>query len=127
MKCVLIDRNDNVVTQDFTVLFNDNWEAISLPLNGFSIYRGRKPMTKAGFYIDYIVPPKEKPLFTQFEWRHVAMMCIQSTDSYDDNGRYRGASDNCKNTSLKTNDTIYLLKVNLTCSLETFLCLKTQR
>tara|TARA_R110000851_G_scaffold302607_2_gene459478 strand:+ start:622 stop:3435 length:2814 start_codon:yes stop_codon:yes gene_type:complete len=94
MKCVLIDRNDNVVTQDFTVLFNDNWEAISLPLNGFSIYRGRKPMTKAGFYIDYIVPPKEKPLFTQFEWRHVAMMCIQSTDSYDDNGRYRGASDN---------------------------------
>ena len=94
MKCVLIDRNDNVVTQDFTVLFNDNWESISLPLDGFNIYRGRKPIFKNGFFTAFIIPPKEKPLFTQFEWRHIAMMCIQSTDSYDDNGRYRGAAGN---------------------------------
>ena len=94
MQCVLIDRNDNVVTQDFTVLFNDNWESISLPLDGFKLYRGRKPIYNSGFYTQYIIPPKEKPLFSQFEWRHIAMMSIQSTDSYDENGRYRSASSN---------------------------------
>ena len=62
MQCVLIDRNDNVVTQDFTVLFNDNWESISLPLDGFKLYRGRKPIYNSGFYTQYIIPPKEKPL-----------------------------------------------------------------
>ena len=94
MKCVLIDRNDNVVTQDFTILFNDNWESVSLPLSGFSIYRGRKPIYKDNFFTQYIIPPKEKPLFSQFEWRHITMMCIQTSDSYDENGRYRGASGN---------------------------------
>ena len=94
MRCFLIDRNDNVVVQDFTVLHNNNWESISLPISGFSIYRGRKPMSKDNFFQDYIIPPKEKPLFTQFEWRHVAMMCIVTAESYDDNGRYRGASGN---------------------------------
>tara|TARA_R110000824_G_scaffold320473_2_gene507459 strand:+ start:310 stop:3108 length:2799 start_codon:yes stop_codon:yes gene_type:complete len=94
MKCFLIDRNDNVVVQDFNILFNNNWESISLPLDGFSLYRGRKPMTKSGFYQDYVIPPKEKPLFSQFEYRHVAMMCIVTAESYDDNGRYRGAAGN---------------------------------
>lgn len=94
MKCVLIDRNDNVVTQDFTILFNDNWESVSLPLSGFNIYRGRKPIYAEGYYEQYIIPPKERPIFSQFEWRHITMMCIQSTDSYDENGRYRSASGN---------------------------------
>ena len=94
MRCVLIDRNDNVVVQDFEVNFNNNWEPVSLPLNGFNIYRGRKPVYQNNFFIDYVLPPKEKPLFTQFEWRHIAMMCIQSQDSYDEQGRYKGASGN---------------------------------
>jgi hypothetical protein len=94
MRCFLIDRNDNVVVQDFNILFNNTWESISLPLSGFSLYRGRKPMSKDNFFQDYIIPPKEKPLFTQFEWRHVAMMCIVTAESYDDNGRYRGAAGN---------------------------------
>ena len=94
MRCVLIDRNDNVVVQDFEIMFNDNWEPVSLPLNGFNIYRGRKPLYDDNYYINYVIPPKEKPLFTQFEWRHIAMMCIQGQDSYDDQGRYRGASGN---------------------------------
>ena len=75
-------------------MFNDNWEPVSLPLNGFNIYRGRKPLYDDNYYINYVIPPKEKPLFTQFEWRHIAMMCIQGQDSYDDQGRYRGASGN---------------------------------
>ena len=78
----------------FTVLYNDNWESISLSLDGFKLYRGRKPIFNDGFYTQYIIPPKEKPLFSQFEWRHIAMMSIQSTDSYDENGRYRSASGN---------------------------------
>jgi len=94
MSCVLIDRNDNVVIQKFTVSFNNVWEAVTLPLNGFELYRGRKPMYKDGFFTQWIIPPKERPSFNQFEWRHIAMMCIQSDDSYDDNGRYRGASGN---------------------------------
>lgn len=94
MRCFLIDRNDNVVVQDFNLLFNNNWESVSLPLSGFSLYRGRKPMSKDNFFQDYIIPPKEKPLFTQFEWRHVAMMCIVTAESYDPDGRYRGASGN---------------------------------
>jgi hypothetical protein len=98
MRCFLIDKNDNVVYQDFVVLFNNHWEPISLPLDGFKIYKGRKPIYEDGFFEDLIIPPKEMPSVNQFEWRHVAMMCIQTTDSYDEAGRYRAASANSLGT-----------------------------
>jgi len=93
-RCFVIDKFDNVMFQDFVILFNGWWETVSLPLNGFNIYRGRRPIYKDGFWTDLIIPPKEVKEVTQFRWDKVAMFCIQSTDSYDDAGRYRGASGN---------------------------------
>ena len=93
-RCFVIDKFDNVMYQDFVLLFNNWWEPVSLPLNGFNIYRGRRPIYQAGFWTDLVIPPKEVKEVTQFRWDKVAMFCIQSTDSYDDAGRYRSASGN---------------------------------
>ena len=35
MRCVLIDTDDNVVTQDFVIPFNNTWTSITLPVSGF--------------------------------------------------------------------------------------------
>lgn len=94
MRCVVFDASDNVATQEFTVTHNDNPQAISLPLSGFEIYRGRRPIFEDGFGINDIIPPEGRPSFNQFEWRHVVAIVIQTQESYDDFGRYRGASDN---------------------------------
>jgi len=93
-RCFVIDKFDNVMFQDFVILFNNWWEPVSLPLNGFNIYRGRRPIYQDGFWTDLVIPPKEVKEVTQFRWDKVAMFCIQSTDSYDDAGRYRSASGN---------------------------------
>ena len=82
------------IGQDFVILFNGWWEPVTLPISGFNIYRGRRPIYKDGFWTDLIVPPKEVKEVSQFRWDKIAMFCIQTTDSYDDAGRYRGASGN---------------------------------
>jgi len=94
MRCFIIDKFDNVVFQDFVILFNGWWEPVTLPISGFNIYRGRRPIYKSGFWTDLIIPPKEVKEVSQFRWDKIAMFCIQTTDSYDDAGRYRGASGN---------------------------------
>ena len=93
-RCFVIDKFDNVVMQDFVVLFNGDWEPVSLPLSGFNIYRGRRPIYLEGFWADLVIPPPETREVAQFRWDKVAMLCIASTDSYDEAGRFRGASGN---------------------------------
>jgi len=87
MRCWLIDRNDHVVSQDFIIHFNDEWQSISLPINGFEIYRGFRPRFAGDF--STIVPPKGLDPVESFEWRHVMMMCIGTVDSYNEFNQYK--------------------------------------
>jgi len=71
--------------------FNNNWQSISLPMGGCSIYRGRRPRydeVVLGFSLNDIVPPKGLEANEQFETRHIKMICWQTQESYDDFGRY---------------------------------------
>ena len=94
MAMYLIDKNDNVVKQNFVIPFVSNWADISLPISGFGEYRGRVPIFEDTYFSTLIIPPKEVPLISGFRWHEVQMMIIQCEESYNDNGRYRGASGN---------------------------------
>lgn len=85
MRCLIYDTSDNIVFQDFVLRFNNHWEPIKLPLTGFSIYRGRKPLDNP---IAVIIPPKELEAQNIFEWRNIKQIVIQTQDSYDSQGRY---------------------------------------
>jgi len=91
MRCYMMDIDDNVVFQDFVIYFNNEWQAVSLPISGFQIYRGRKPRNLQ-FLLNDIVFPKGLDAQEIFEWRHVKQICIQTQDSYDDKGRYSPAT-----------------------------------
>ena len=94
MAMYLGDKNDNVVKQEFVIPFNDQWTDMTLPLSGFSQYRGRIPIYESTFVTTAIVPPKELPNISQFRWHEVSWMVIQLEESYNSEGRYRGASGN---------------------------------
>lgn len=94
MRAFIIDRNDNVAYQDFVIAFNNEWQTVSLPIGGFQIYRGRRPRFEDGFTINDMEPPLGRPNINQFEFRHIVMVGMQTQESYDDDGKYRGASDN---------------------------------
>jgi hypothetical protein len=94
MRCALFDASDHVVTQDFALTHNNNWQMVSLPISGFQIYRGRRPRFEDGFGIADLIPPVGRPSIADFEWRHITMMCIQTQESYDEFGRFRSASGN---------------------------------
>ena len=88
MRAFFFDSSDHVVYQDFVIKFNDNYEAISLPLSGFQIYRGRKPRNSS-FAINDIFPPKGLQSDGIFEWRNITAFCVQTQNSYDDFGRFQ--------------------------------------
>jgi len=86
------DTKDNVVSQDFAVSHSNNWTDTRLPISGFRIYRGRKPLygfdaAKAAFF-----PPKELEIINIFEWRNIKFFGIQwlgaSQSIYDEFGRF---------------------------------------
>jgi hypothetical protein len=86
MTCFLIDTEDNVVSQDFTLKHNNQWDEYKLPIGGFDIYRGRKPNDSV---ITTIIPPKELEVSNIFRWRNIKSIIFQTKESYDDQGRYR--------------------------------------
>ena len=86
----LIDTSDNVVKQDFTVPFNNQWLPYKLPTSGFQTYRGRKPKDTI---IDTIIPPKEIQMNNQIEWRNIKQIIFQTATSYDGQGRYCDSAD----------------------------------
>jgi len=83
--CMLIDTEDNVVSQDFTVPFNNQWGEFKIPIGGFNIYRGRKPLTSL---LGSIIPPKDLNISNIFRWRNVKQIIFQTKESYDTQGRY---------------------------------------
>ena len=82
------DSKDNVVYQDFVVRFSNNWEDIRLPIGGFRIYKGRKPVYGFDAAIAAFVPPKELEIINIFEWRNIKMFGVQLQSQYDKFGRF---------------------------------------
>ncbi len=85
MRCTLIDTRDNVVVQDFVIAFNDHWDEYVLPISGFQIYRGIRPIKSL---MDVLIPPKKLSIQNQFFFRDIKMIIIQTQESYDGEGRY---------------------------------------
>ena len=85
-RCTCYDTSDNVVTQDFEVAFNNNWEFQSLPLSGFKIYRARVAKRWVNAIANIILPELE--VLEVFEWKNLKMISIQCQESYDGEGRF---------------------------------------
>jgi len=83
-----IDTRDNVVYQDFVIRFSNHWEDIRLPISGFRIYKGRKPIYGFDAVIAAFIPPKELEVINIFEWRNVKIFGVQLQSQYDEFGRY---------------------------------------
>tara|TARA_R110000824_G_scaffold250100_3_gene438923 strand:- start:864 stop:2609 length:1746 start_codon:yes stop_codon:yes gene_type:complete len=83
-----IDTKDNTVYQDFVVRFSNNWEDIRLPISGFRIYRGRKPVYGFSAAVASFLPPKELEIINIFEWRNIKMFGVQLQSQYDKFGRF---------------------------------------
>ena len=86
MRCTCYDTSDNVVVQDFTINFDDNWEEIVLPLSGFKIYRARASLRWGAVASNLIVPELE--ITEIFEWKNLRLISIQFQDAYDDEARF---------------------------------------
>jgi len=81
------DTSDNVVTQDQTIAFRNNWEDLYFALSGFKIYRGAVPVAKSDS-VPTLMRPKEQEAANVFEWRNLKLISIQVQSFYDDHGRY---------------------------------------
>lgn len=86
MECYLIDDDDHVIVQEFTIAFVNTWQAVTLDLGNFSLYKGRKPLSDIAW--SNVIPLKELEYIDTFNTRNVRMMCIGTKDSYDNYGRY---------------------------------------
>jgi len=87
-RAFFVDTKDNVVYQDFVIRFSNHWEDIRLPIGGFRIYKGRKPLYGFDVPIAAFFPPKELEVINIFEWRNVKMFGVQLQSQYDDQGRF---------------------------------------
>ena len=87
IRVALVDSADTVVTQDFTIFFNNTWQSVSLPIQGFEVYRGRQPRYNSNI-VHAVYPPKGLDVQDIFLWRDIRLMSIFTLDSYDDYGRY---------------------------------------
>ncbi len=87
-RAFMIDSSDNVVYQDFVIEFSNTWQDVILPISGFQIYRGRKPVYGFDAVIANFVPPKELEIVNIFEWRNVKMFGVQYQSVYDKFGRF---------------------------------------
>ena len=85
-RCTCYDTSDNVVTQDFEVAFNNNWEFQSLPLSSFKIYRARVTKRWSNAIANIILPELE--VLEVFQWKNLKMISIQCQESYDGEGRF---------------------------------------
>jgi len=90
-RAFFIDTGDNVVYQDFVVRFSNHWEDIRLPISGFRIYKGRKPVYGFDVPIANFIPPKELEIINIFEWRNIKIFGVQLQSQYDEEGRFNPA------------------------------------
>ncbi len=85
-RCTCYDTSDNVVTQDFEIAFNENWEFVSLPISAFKIYRARVTKRWGEVASNLIMPELE--VTEVFQWKNLKMISIQCQESYDGVGRF---------------------------------------
>ena len=84
-RCTAFDTSDNVVTQDYTIAFNNQWTSVVLPLSGFQIYRARTPAKWASVLKPFL---KDREILNVFEWKNLKKICFQWLKPYDEQGRY---------------------------------------
>lgn len=87
-RAFFMDTKDNVVYQDFIVTHGDNWEDIRLPIGGFRIYRGVKPISAYVAPLSDLFPPKDQEVTNIFEWRNIKIFGVQYQEQYDEFGRF---------------------------------------
>jgi hypothetical protein len=115
MRAWLFDKFDKVVSQDFVVPFNNETAAISLPLQGFTIYRGKKARD-LGFTLNDILPPKGLPTDDIFRFDKIVGFCFGTLDSYDSFGRYSAGLGTDLGPGIQ--DLLFLLNLPLAVFLE---------
>lgn len=86
MTCLMVDTSDNIVSQDFTIQFNNHWDEYKLPVSGFTIQRAKMPILGSFFAAN--TPPKQFDVSNIFNWRNIKMIIWQTKESYDNDGRY---------------------------------------
>lgn len=92
-RATVYDSRDDVAIQDFVINFNGDWvQTVNLPLTGFSIYRGRRPLTFLNF-VDDVLFLQELEVLNVFEWKNIQKICLTWLGPYDDEGRYAAKSE----------------------------------
>ena len=92
-RAVILDSRDDVAMQDFVINFNGDWsQTINLPLTGFSIYRGRRPLTFLNA-VDDVLFLQELEVLNVFEWKDIQKIALVWLGPYDDEGRYAAKSE----------------------------------
>ena len=76
MRVIFEDLSDNSLFTDFVVERDGLWTAITIPLNGAEIYRGRHPFEVPAI-LQSIIPPKVLSPVNQFLWRNLKRIVIQ--------------------------------------------------
>ena len=97
MRCLIFDTEDNCVYQDFTIAFNGLFESKILPLSGFAIYRGLKPLWGP---VDFLIPATTPTPVNVFNWRNIKNIVWQTQESYDSSGRYDAANSRWNHATL---------------------------
>lgn len=83
MRCTMYDINDNVVTQDFVIPFNDLWSFQKLPFSKFEAYRARTPIANAN-----VLYLKDLEILNVFQWKNIKLICWQWQEVYNDMGQF---------------------------------------
>jgi len=89
-RCFMVDTDDNVLVQDFTIPFNDLWQPIQLPVNQFKIFRGRKPITFQNIVSNVFLQQLE--ILQRFRYHNIQKIGLMWLGSFDDSGRYNPIS-----------------------------------
>ena len=106
MRCTLYDTDDNVVTADFVIPFNNLWHQVKLPFSSFSPYRARIPLALGNIAPNIVTPDLE--ILNVFQWKNIKRVAVQWQDSYDDQGRYSPEGSRAITQAVPGNTTIKL-------------------
>ena len=85
-KCYMYDIHGNVVTADFTISHNDNWEEITIPFSAFNNYRARIPWSLESSGSNAFL--QELEILQRFDYTNIRKIGFQWMAPYDDAGRY---------------------------------------
>lgn len=85
-KCFMRDTHNNVVTADFTISHNNNWEMITIPFSAFDDYRARIPLSIESLGSNIFL--NELEILQEFDYQNIAEIGFQWMAPYDEQGRY---------------------------------------